>query len=71
MTAHQEMVSLVSWTLALEEMDPRAYGEPSQFKLDGIVADVLHEHKPAFVYGDQPLSFPSSSKPLFTTTLTF
>lgn len=49
----------------------RAYGEPSQFKFDGTIADVLHEHKPAFVYGEQPLSFPSSSKPLFTTTLTF
>lgn len=41
-------------------MDPRNYGEPSQFKLDGTIADAIHERKPAFVYGEQPLSFPSS-----------
>lgn len=48
-------------------MDPRACGGPYQLKLDRVIADAICEHKPAFVYGEQPLSFPSSSKPVKST----
>lgn len=48
-------------------MDPRACGEPYQLKLDRAIADAIRECKPALVYREHPLSFPSSSKPIKST----